>query len=180
MKGISAILATVLIVVITVAIVGLAYGWATGLFKMTSEATEEQVGGVTENLQKSVDIVALKCYNSTNPEIYISGMINLADTGGPVIPPQPETNTIAFSVKNTGTGAIETGDLSAFLNNTPIGDNFSPVLDDIAAVTLDVGEIKSFEYSSVNEHTDNQAWILKIDAPAGPVEKSVICTPVVY
>ena len=46
MKGISAVLAIVLIVVITVAIIGLAYGWATGLFAMTSEATEEQVGGM--------------------------------------------------------------------------------------------------------------------------------------
>ena len=65
MKGISAVLATVLIVVITVAIIGLAYGWATGLFELTSEAGEEQVESVTGNLQKSVDIIAIKC---TAPE----------------------------------------------------------------------------------------------------------------
>ncbi len=106
MKGISAILATVLIVVITVAIIGLAYGWATGLFKMTSEATEEQVGGVTENLQKSVDIIAASCTAS---------------------------RTVTFTVKNTGTLDIEGTELFVFVDENPATVTFSKLVEDTTA-----------------------------------------------
>ena len=175
MKGISAVLATVLIVVITVAIIGLAYGWATGLFKLTSEATEDQVGGVTDNLQKSVDIIAVKCSNSTDPGIY------LADTGGNEVPPQLEYNYLTFSIKNTGSGTIEVGDLTAFLDNKIMETaGFYASTDDVSNIELTAGEVMEFEYWGIEEHQAPSTHTLKIDAPAGPAEETVTCTPLVY
>ncbi|MBU3896395.1 MAG: hypothetical protein KJ697_00460 [Nanoarchaeota archaeon] len=89
MKGISAVLATVLIVVITVAIIGMAYGWATGMFEMVGDTSEENVAGVTDNMLKSVQIVTAGCIGET----------------------------ITFSVRATGTKDIEAGELSVFLEN---------------------------------------------------------------
>jgi len=43
MKGISTVLAIVLIVVITVGIIGMAYVWSTGMFETVSSSSEEQV-----------------------------------------------------------------------------------------------------------------------------------------
>lgn len=175
MKGISAVLATVLIVVITVAIIGLAYGWATGLFKVTSEATETQVGGVTENLQKSVDIIAVKCSNSTDPGIY------LAVGGDNEIPPQPEYNYLTFTIKNTGTESIVAGELTAFLDNNLMETaGFYASTDDVSVVELSVGEVMEFEYWGIEEHAEPSTRVLKIDAPAGAVEETVTCTPLVY
>ncbi len=89
MKGISAVLAVVLIVVITVAIIGLAYAWATGLFGITTEASEQQVGGLTDSAQKSIEIISAAC---------------------------GEGETVVFIIRNTGTLDIDYDELTAFID----------------------------------------------------------------
>ena len=98
MKGISTVLAIVLIVVITVAIIGLAYGWATGMFKLTTSASEEQVASVTERLGKSVDIVATTC----------------------------DADSLEFTIKSTGSDDILGTELSAFVEGTKVTVNSTP------------------------------------------------------
>ncbi|MDD5416701.1 MAG: CARDB domain-containing protein [Candidatus Aenigmarchaeota archaeon] len=123
MKGISAVLATVLIVVITVAIIGLAYGWATGMFKMVSDTSEENVGKTTDNMMKSVQIIAAKCEDT------------LADN----------TNTVTFTIRSTGTKDIEAAELSAFLDEELQTVTFANLLagtsDDFSFTTDKVGDL---------------------------------------
>jgi len=91
MKGISTVLAIVLIVVITVAIIGLAYGWATGIFSMAESASEDQVSSVVDTLGKSVNIVSSACVA------------------------YEEAFNVSFTIKNTGTADINAEELSVFL-----------------------------------------------------------------
>jgi len=93
MKGISTILAMILIVIIVVALIGLTYTFAVGLFATTTEGATEQTETVTEAMQKSVNIVSGRC-NSTD-------------------------DIVNFTVKNTGTKDIVAADLGAFISEMP-------------------------------------------------------------
>ena len=57
MKGISTILAMILIVIIVVALIGLTYTFAVNLFGTTTGATTNQTGTVTKRLDQSVTFV---------------------------------------------------------------------------------------------------------------------------
>jgi len=57
MKGISTILATILIVIIVVALVSLTYTFAVGLFSTAAGGAEKGVVTTTQRLDKSVSIV---------------------------------------------------------------------------------------------------------------------------
>lgn len=103
MKGISTVLTVVLLVIVTVAIIGLAYAWASGLFRTTTEAGTEQVNIVTSNLQKTVEIISSNC-NSTNGEIN-------------------------FVIKNTGSKAILKSELGVYLGS--VSATTTPALADI-------------------------------------------------
>jgi flagellin-like protein len=61
MKGISPIIATILLIVMTVAIAGLMYAWLSGMFSSLTGATSQQVSGVTQVVSFSV------------PQLYVSG-----------------------------------------------------------------------------------------------------------
>ena len=154
MKGISEVLATVLIVVITVAIIGMYFGFARGLFGTVTNAGNTEVGGVTSNLEKSVDIVAASCTNETY---------------------QHCKNILRFSVKNTGTKDITSGELTAFVNETTIGDTFGTTDTDIRATNLSTAETKEFIYKGDVDHPTPVIYTLKIDAPAGYVTEDITC-----
>ena len=157
MKGISAVLAMVLIVVITVAIIGLAYGWATGLFELTSEAGQQQVEGITESTQKSVDIVAAKCTGDEDNT----------------------KNTLTFSIKHVGTEDIIGGELTAFINEKDIDTRFATIIgDDIKETAIAVGDTNDFTYESGSIHEDAETITLKIVAPARGDEITLECPPV--
>ncbi len=158
MKGISAVLAVVLIVVITVAIIGLAYGWATGLFGITTAASEEQVGGVTGALQKSVQIVAASCTNEYGGEVY------------------SDTAFLYFTVKNTGTLAIDGSELNFFIDESPIENKWGPVKTS-KIDPIEPSETRQFVYGTTEREFSGAAVTLKVDAPAGAVEKDVEACP---
>ncbi|MFZ8856309.1 MAG: archaellin/type IV pilin N-terminal domain-containing protein [Candidatus Nanopusillus sp.] len=61
MKGISPIIATILLIVMTVAIAGLMYAWLSGMFSTLTTSTSQQISGATQVVSFSV------------PRVYISG-----------------------------------------------------------------------------------------------------------
>ena len=61
MKGISPIIATILLIVMTVAIAGLMYAWLSGMFSTLTTTTSQQVSGVTQVVSFSVS------------QLYVSG-----------------------------------------------------------------------------------------------------------
>jgi FlaG/FlaF family flagellin (archaellin) len=86
MKGISEILAMILIVIIVVALIGMTYTFATGLFSTTTNATQQQTGQITSNMGKTVSIMAAKC----------------------------NTTGYFFAIRNTGPNTIKSTELAAF------------------------------------------------------------------
>jgi len=61
MKGISPIIATILLIVMTVAIAGLMYAWLSGMFSSLTTTTSQQISGVTQVVSFSVS------------QLYVSG-----------------------------------------------------------------------------------------------------------
>jgi FlaG/FlaF family flagellin (archaellin) len=97
MKGISTILAMILIVIIVVALIGMTYTFAVGLFSTTSNATQQQTNQVTSNMGKTVAIASVKCNAGNNYQ---------------------------FTLRNTGANAISGGELSAFIDGTMLTVNY--------------------------------------------------------
>jgi len=54
MKGISPIIATILLIVMTVAIAGLMYAWLSGMFSSLTQSTSNQVNQVTHTVSFSI------------------------------------------------------------------------------------------------------------------------------
>lgn len=94
MKGISTILATILIVIIVVALVSLTYTFAVGLFRTSTAGAETSTTELTKKLQQSVDFVSASCSLS-------DGMVK-------------------FSIRHTGSVNITAGGLSALLNDNVV------------------------------------------------------------
>jgi len=94
MKGISTILATILIVIIVVALVSLTYTFAVGLFSTAAGGAEKGVVTTTQRLDKSVSIV-----------------------GTPVCIKENNVNyTVTFTIRHLGaTYNITSNEVSAFL-----------------------------------------------------------------
>ena len=99
MKGISTILAMILIVIIVVALIGMTYTFAVGLFSSTTQATEQQTQQITGNMGKTISIVAAKCSTTTR--------------------------TYTFSLRNTGTSTITSTELAAFADNSLLTVTFA-------------------------------------------------------
>lgn len=65
MKGISTILAMILIVIIVVALIGMTYTFAVGLFSSTATTTENQTAQITGNMGKTIAVVSARCVAGT-------------------------------------------------------------------------------------------------------------------
>ena len=100
MKGISTVLAIVLIVIIVVALVGLTYTFAVTLFTTAAGGAQEQATAVTERLQKSVTVVSASC-DATLNQVY-------------------------FTIRNTGTLGIDAADMAAFFDDEKLTVTFTP------------------------------------------------------
>ncbi|BBL45746.1 hypothetical protein MJ1_0596 [Nanobdella aerobiophila] len=82
MKGISPIIATILLIVMTVAIAGLMYAWLSGLFSTLTTSTSNQVSRATQTVSFSIpntyvsgsNIYAV-IYNNGNVPIVPSSMV---------------------------------------------------------------------------------------------------------
>ena len=150
MKGISTILAMILIVIIVVALIGLTYTFAVGLFGTATTGATEQTAAVTTRLQKTVAIVASSCEDGTT-EDYVS-----------------------FTLKHTGTIAIENGELSAFLDGSKIDPTNTTYNGKLSETGLAEGSLSDEFNHTTTDHKSTR--ILRISAPAGEVDASLTCT----
>jgi len=76
MKGISPIIATILLIVMTVAIAGLMYAWLSGMFSSLTGATSSQVAQATQITNFDVpQIYVSTTSNSINAIIYNAGNV---------------------------------------------------------------------------------------------------------
>jgi flagellin-like protein len=72
-KGITPVIAMILLILIVVALGGVFAAWTTRTWETLGERGEEQIETVTEQLQKSIAIDAIDC---TNGDIYVRNMGN--------------------------------------------------------------------------------------------------------
>jgi len=148
MKGISTILATILIVIIVVALVSLTYTFAVGLFTTSAKGATAGTEALAKRLQQSVEIVG-------------DGSCNAV------------TNNITFSIRNSGTENIGAGSLSVLIAGKLISD--ASTAPNITAATMSPGQLKQFSAWTEDDLTTGNSYTLTVSAPAGSVDKTVSC-----
>jgi FlaG/FlaF family flagellin (archaellin) len=147
MKGISTILAMILIVIIVVALIGLTYTFAVGLFSTTTSGATGQTEAVTKRLDQSVTFV-------TNPSCTSN----------------TDSWTINFVIKHTGVKYnIGSNEIDVLVGNTPITTVTG------FGTTMTPGETKYL--SITNETAVNWfgTQTLTVSVPAAPISKTIDC-----
>ena len=117
MKGISTILATVLIVIIVVALVSLTYTFAVGLFTTSARGATSGTEALTKRLQQSVEFVGASC-----------------TVGG--------SDNVKFTIRHSGTVAMIAGDLNALADGSVVS-----TLPAITGVAMDKGDLREFNFT---------------------------------
>jgi len=124
MKGISTILAMILIVIIVVALISLTYTFAVGLFTTTTRGATAGTAAVTERLDKRISFVAASC--SGSPDV------------------------VKFTIRHDGaTYNIVAGELAAFIGGTRI-----TTTPNIEQATLTPGQVSGeFNWTATGDAT---------------------------
>ena len=149
MKGISTILATILIVIIVVALVSLTYSFAVSLFGTSTNPVETSVTEATKKIDQRVTFVV-------DPVCTRSDGISWE---------------ILFSIRHEGaTHNITSSQITALYGNTPgdvTGWGSSPMAP---------GTVKSLTFKN-NTAVDwsGKTYQFTVSAPANPISKSVTC-----
>lgn len=147
MKGVSTILATILIVIIVVALISLTYTFAIGLVGTSTRGAERSVSDVTIRLDKRISFVNDPVCDHTNSNWIIS-----------------------FSIRHDGaTYNISSNEIAAFFGNDPTtlswpGGDMKP------------GEAKAItatNSTAINWGGETRSFA--ISAPAGSISRTVIC-----
>jgi flagellin-like protein len=99
MKGVSAVIAIVLILMITVALAAMAYVWFTTVFEELARGAEGKVNQTTDILGTSIDIEAAAYVSESN---------------------------ISVSIRNSGTTNIEISGIGYFINELPVSSISGP------------------------------------------------------
>jgi len=149
MKGISTILAMILIVIIVVALIGLTYTFAVGLFQTTTTATTTATASVTTNIQKSVYIPynGASCKSKDVNNLWVN-----------------------FTIQNSGTLTIIPGELGAIFDGADISllaINASGA-NNITTMSLVPGKIATLG-ATIPKVTGRTTRTLTVSAPAGDV-----------
>lgn len=149
MKGISTILATILIVIIVVALVSLTYTFAIGIFGTTTRGAEAGVTATTIRLDKAVAFVTdPACVNNTAQSKW----------------------TITFTIRHTGaTHAINYDEIAAYFGTDETETDFT-------TGTITPGTPKTIVATSkIGAAWGGATRSFTVSAPAGEVSKSITC-----
>ena len=147
MKGISTILAMILIVIIVVALIGLTYTFAVGLFSTTTSGATQQTSAVTERLQKSATIVSASCASGTTERNF------------------------TITIKNTGTLKILSTEMAVFQDDTRVSSFY------VSPADLDAGKLSDTPIKFMNVSVANSGnHLIKLSVPAGEVTYTATCS----
>lgn len=93
-KGISAVIATIMLLMITVALIGVFYVFTSGLVSSGTGAASEAASATTDRMLKTISLSTATCKNTT-----------------------PTNNVINFTVQNVGTKDILAGELKVYVDD---------------------------------------------------------------
>ncbi len=152
MKGISTILATILIVIIVVAIIGLTYTFSVTLFQQAAGGATNQTAATVSQTQKQATLIT---------PVYCSG------------------GTLRFSLRNSGSLPLAAGEVATFFDDTKLTTTSSPpVSPDINTASAAVGGILAVGTTTTFTVTGVSATghTLKISSPAGVIPTQIVCS----
>lgn len=98
-KGLSAIIATIMLLMITVALIGVFYVFSSGLVTSGTSATGGAVSATTDRMLKTIAVSGERCFNTTS-----------------------SNNVINFTVQNVGTKDILAGELKVLVDDAQSSD----------------------------------------------------------
>lgn len=150
MKGISTILATIMIVIIVVALVSLTYTFATNMFSSSTRPAEVGIEQTNKKIDQRVAfIVQPSCQKIGN------------------------NWQISFSIRHEGaTYSIASSDVAVIFDNAQADVSTSWGSDSLAP-----GSVKSLSFTNITNVVPGKSYTLTVSAPAGPAEDSVTCNP---
>jgi FlaG/FlaF family flagellin (archaellin) len=161
MKGISTILAMILIVIIVVALIGLTYTFAVGLFSTTSGTATSQVTTTTTRLDKQVSFIGTVTCSNYNP---------------------PNNWVVQFTIRHNGAtyniNDAAQNELTAILDSNVIPDANTKLVGGTTTLGTQLikpGELKTFNLTYVNTSAFTGAHTLTMSAPAGEMPMQITC-----
>lgn len=147
-KGISAVIATIMLLLITIALIGVVYAFITTLAGTTIAAGTGQASATTDRMLKTITVSAATCGNTT-----------------------PANNIINFTVQNIGTKDILPGELAVYVDGAKADGltviNNSALNSGLAANAQAYAGVQTASYSKTRT--------LKVQSPANPSEISLTC-----
>jgi hypothetical protein len=155
MKGISTILAMILIVIIVVALIGMTYTFAVGLFSTTSNSATNQVDTTTTRMDKVISLVGVESCKNTTAAKTIWNITFTAKHAG-------VTNLINSPTAN---------ELSALIDSTVV--DLSTSYPNLGTTVLSPGDVKT--YTIKDFATTVGAHTLTILSPAGEAPVRITC-----
>jgi hypothetical protein len=165
MKGISTILAMILIVIIVVALIGLTYTFAVGLFSTTSGTATSQVTTTTTRLDKQVSFIGtVTCGN-------YSGNAN--------------NWVIQFTIRHNGAthniNDASQNELTAILDSNVIPDGSTTLVGGathLGTEKITPGALRTFNLTYMNSTSGafTGTHTLTLSAPAGEMPMQITCT----
>lgn len=144
-KGISAIIATIMLLMITVALIGVFYVFGSILMGGSTGAAGSAATATTDRMLKSIAVSNERCSNTS-----------------------ATNNIINFTVQNIGTKDIVAGELSVYVDNVLDKDE-SP---DLTATGLAANAQMPV---GVNVSSYRKTRSLQVVGPANPVTMSLTC-----
>ncbi|OGI12202.1 hypothetical protein A3K64_02625 [Candidatus Micrarchaeota archaeon RBG_16_36_9] len=157
MKGLSTILAMILIVIIVVALIGLTYTFAANLFQTTTTTATSSVETTTQNMDKHVSVRGtVTCKNTTATALIWRVSLTLRHDG---------------STYNINTRANE---LTAIVDTVSAMTYNAPKLNE-TTIAPQTTITTNFEFTNTSAMTSG-SHTLYIESPAGEISESLTCT----
>jgi FlaG/FlaF family flagellin (archaellin) len=164
MKGISTILAMILIVIIVVALIGLTYTFAVGLFSTTTGTATNQVTTTTTRLDKQVSFI---------------GTVTCGNYSG-----NSNSWVIQFTIRHNGASnyindATSQNELTAILDSSVIDDSKTKLVGGTTTLGTQLikpGELKAFNLTYANTSAFIGTHTLTLSAPAGEMPEQITCS----
>lgn len=103
-KGISAVISVVLLLLITVAIIGIAFGWFVGIFNKATDQSSSAIDNL--NLNKIATLESALC--------------------GPTLAPVADGN-LTVSIRAAGSTNLDIGDVTIYLGGVLVGSNTAEI-----------------------------------------------------
>ena len=153
-KGISAVIATVMLLMITVALIGVFYVFGGSLMSTTSGTAGDIVAGTEDKMLQAIALETATCGNTTSTN-----------------------NIINFTLQNTGTKDIVSSDVKIYMDGTDVtptaGLTGSRGMVANSRTTLSYGTTSSATVGPTTGYSAKRT--LKVTGPSNYVETELRC-----